>query len=115
MTAKPPDGNDDESGVTETISVSRLDESVRSQFVWEVGETLELIRTVSMAGSQIDGMSASDILTTCISNLVELGEALEQVGFVERVRSLSDVLLFDPFDGVLVDKHIDDVMKARWL
>jgi hypothetical protein len=107
------DPNADDRGGMAPVRVSRHDETVRHQFVHEVGETLELIRSVSMAGSRIDDVSTEEILATCIDNLVELGETLELDLFVEAAHALRDVLRFDPFDGALVDKNIDRVQQAR--
>lgn len=87
---------------------------VKQQFVSEVAETLEFVRTVSMAGSQIDDVSTSEILDNCMSNLVELGTVLCLDSFLEAVNALWDVLRFDPFEGELVDKNLDRVLEARF-
>lgn len=114
MSTNPEEDGVDRSKMPTAEPLSRHDDHVRDQFVWEVGETVELIRTVSMAGSRIDGVSADEIMQTCIHNLLELGEALGLVPFLEAVRALQDVIEFDPFDSALIDKNIDNVQQARW-
>ncbi len=114
MSPKPRPGGDDSPEVTDTTSTSRHDGIVRDQFRWEVAETLELIRTVSMSDSSIEAMSAAEIFATCIDNLLELGRSLGLESFTEAVRDLDEVLQHDPLDGPLVDKHLDQVSQARW-
>lgn len=106
--------NSDDRPKMVTPQVSRHDEMVKQQFVSEVAETLEFVRTVSMAGSQIDDVSTSEILDNCMSNLVELGTVLCLDSFLEAVNALWDVLRFDPFEGELVDKNLDRVLEARF-
>jgi len=114
MSPNPNNEQADRPGMPAAHQLSRYDDHVRDQFIWEVGETLELIRTVSMAGSRIDDLSADDIMGTCVNNLLELGEALRLEPFIEAVRGLNDVLRFDPFDAAMIDKNIDAVQQARW-
>lgn len=97
--------------MVETDTVSRTDRYVMDQFKWEVDETLELVRSVTMAGSQIDGVTVDDIVNTCIGNLVELGKVLELDSFVTAVERLREVARFDRADGALVDQLIDAVAK----
>lgn len=97
--------------MAETDTVSRTDSYVMDQFRWEVEETLELIRSVTMAGSQIDGLTADDIVSTCIANLTELGRVLQFDSFVLSVERLREVVRFDRADGALIDQLIDAVAK----
>lgn len=94
--------------------VGRHDDHVRDQFVWEVGETLELIRTITIGGSAIEGVSVVELCRTCIAGLRDLGETLELDEFVARVDALAAAIESDPLDGALVDKHIDELAAERW-
>jgi len=111
MSANPPRRRADRASMVETDTVSRTDRYVMDQFKWEVDETLELVRSVTMAGSQIDGVTVDDIVNTCIGNLVELGKVLELDSFVTAVERLREVARFDRADGALVDQLIDAVTK----
>ena len=92
------------------VNKSHSDAIVVEQFVWEVGETLELIRNVTMAGSHIDGMTVAEVASTCIDNLLAMGSAFEFDGFLEAVHDLAGVLRIPDADGSLIDHHIGAVV-----
>jgi len=109
MSPNPSSAKADRAGMAEMSTVSRTDEYVMDQFRWEVDETLELIRSVTMAGSRIDGVTVDEIVKTCVGNLLELGEALGLGSFVESVERLREVARFDRADGALIDELIGAV------
>jgi len=111
MSANPPSPSADRARMAKTDTVSGTDDYVMEQFRWEVDETLELIRSVTMAGSQIAGVTVDEIVNTCITNLMELGRVLGIDTFVVSVERLREVVQFDRADGALVDRLIDAVAK----
>jgi len=111
MSPNPPRRRADRAGMAETDTVSRTDRYVMDQFRLEVDETLELIRSVTMAGSQIDGVTVDEIVQTCVGNLAELGKVLEFDSFVAAVEQLSEVARFDRADGALIDQLIGAVAR----
>ena len=123
MSAKQPSRRVDRSGVQPaTIDVeavaeptpTRHDEYVREQFLHEVRETVELIRSTSISAQVTDIDAVRDIHETCVDNLAELGAALGLDGFLVAVTSLTEAIRFDPFDGAQLDRRLDEVLRASW-